>query len=390
MIWRKIKTHWLSLGLFLLFACSCFGFLYSSKVSALENLYLNTGTTVYSSNYTSGPWNASFQATNFTGAHNWANIYDLSTWNGFNNNYVLSIYRYQGISTITPITVTFTPTDNYASVHIEFNWVVTQDKSLAEIQSYAWEFLDSFSLLYAQHTYSAVPLEIVDQNIQLYLTAWSNSVQSGPVLKQYRNTTLTVNADITLGGFTSNVTDSVILGFGTRNKSFSHGVENLVPNQAIYGTYFESGFFNIEFYHDSSSASFATQTNILNQQLLLQQQQYQQELQDREGVQDRSSSASDDGANASANAESATSSLLTAITGIYNQLLHPSITSCRVFGVQIYQLNLGTLDFCTGFDMPPALMAIGSIGMIGLVLLLGWSVLHATISLYNDLFGGKK
>lgn len=395
MIWRKIKTHWLLSGLFLLFACFCFGFWSSSKVLASESsLIFESGTTIYGSNYT-GPFSSSYPHTTFTGEHVWSKIVSSvsdcmsNSWGCYNSNYVFPLSRYQGISYVTVTTQPVTATGEYASIHFEFNYVTFQPKTNAQI-NYLYEYLNNLTVLFVQHTYSAVPLEIVDSNLNYYLTDWNWNVLDPPYGVTLQNTTLTFKGDLTVKGLTSNVSDKLIIGVGTAGKSFIRGNANLVPNQGYFGNYFESGYWNVQFFSDQYSASNATTNNILNQQLYYQNYQHEQDLEDRSNIENRSSDATTDGDNASANAQTATSSLLSAITGIYNQLLHPSITSCRVFGVQVYELNLGTLDFCTGFDMPAGLMAIGSIGMIGLVLLLGWSVLHATISLYNDLFGGKK
>lgn len=115
----------------------------------------------------------------------------------------------------------------------------------------------------------------------------------------------------------------------------------------------------------------------------------QQDQADRNNVQNTSDNATQAGNNATTNANNATSSILGAITGIYGQLLHPSTSDCIISGVQVYQLNLGNLDFCTGFDIPQPIFAVGGLIMIGLIILLSWSILKAGMGLYNDLLGGK-
>lgn len=144
-----------------------------------------------------------------------------------------------------------------------------------------------------------------------------------------------------------------------------------------------------EDYYSGVNNSLDEINNSINNLNINNNYQQIQDQQDRNSVQNTSDNATQAGNNATTNANNATSSILGAITGIYGQLLHPSTSDCVISGVQVYQLNLGNLDFCTGFDIPQPIFAVGGLIMIGLIILLSWSILKAGMGLYNDLLGGK-
>lgn len=115
-----------------------------------------------------------------------------------------------------------------------------------------------------------------------------------------------------------------------------------------------------------------------------------QDSQDRQDLSDQKIQNDIDATNAGNAATQANTPLFTAITSIYGSLLWPHQTNC-VFGpVSVYQLNLGNLDFCTGFDIPQPLVAIGGLAMIGLVIGLCYAVLRSAVSLYREFLGGGK
>lgn len=145
-------------------------------------------------------------------------------------------------------------------------------------------------------------------------------------------------------------------------------------------------------YPDPNMALIAEQNGILldlqNGITTAIEQQQSQDAQDRENISNISGQSTQDGNNASQNFSNSSASLLGVITGVYNQLLHPVTTNCTLENVQIYDMTLGNLDFCT-LDIPQPIFAIGSILMLGLVILLAWTILRSAMSLYNDLLGGK-
>lgn len=126
--------------------------------------------------------------------------------------------------------------------------------------------------------------------------------------------------------------------------------------------------------------------NILNQF----NSQLEQDQKDRDSISSQKDQNNVAASNAGDAATQANTPLFSAITTIYGYLLYPSPSNCVIGPVSIYDMNLGNLDFCTGFDIPQPLIAIGGLAMIGLVLALCFAVLHSAISLYREFLGGGK
>lgn len=387
MIWKNgiLKKNRLVLGLLSLTLSVLFClFGGTSRSYAASNLTFGEGGFNYGSNYINGPWITFFTAPTFTGQHVWNKILDV------NNNvvvgnptYTLYQYRYQGVQGGHVITSSVTADGEYASISGQFNIVCMTINS-----NISYPYCDRYDSTPVQITgvvddnYTQL-FNIESQNVEVSKTLWDwNNVPGYYV--DLKNYTFTVYFDFVIR-VPRNYSGHFNISWGTPGTSFLY----VTDAAHDYYLYYESGQATVSFSDDRELALMQQQNSILNRQLALQEQQQQQDAEDRSNIQNTSDNATQDGNNASSGASSATTSILGAITTIYDQLLHPTLSSCRVTGVHIYELNLGTLDFCTGFDMPPALMAIGSIIMIGLVVLLGWSILKAGMSLYNDLLGGK-
>ena len=388
MIWKNgtwKKSRWvlglLSLTLSVLF--SFFGA--TSRSYAATNFTFGEGGFNYSSNYINGPWTTYWTSPTFTGEHNWSNILDI------NNNIVVANathtlyqYRYQGVGGGHVVTSSVSASGEYASFSGQFNIVCMSINPYTVVPQCDPYYTNGLEISIVTDSALTQSFNIESQNVTTTLTWWD--WDDVPVYHaNLKNVTITVFFDFVVR-IPRNYTGGFNITYSKPNASF---IWPLSPPDGYYYLYYESGQGTVSFSDDRELALMQAQNNILNRQLALQEQQQQQDAEDRNNVQNTSDSATQDGNNASSGASSATTSILGAITTIYDQLLHPTLSSCRVTGVQIYQLNLGTLDFCTGFDMPPAIMALGSIIMIGLVVLLGWSILKAGMSLYNDLLGGK-
>lgn len=126
--------------------------------------------------------------------------------------------------------------------------------------------------------------------------------------------------------------------------------------------------------------------NILNQF----NSQLEQDQKDRDSLSSQKDQNNVDASNAGDAATQANSTFFGALWGIYGTLLHPIASDCVISGVQVYDLNLGNLDFCTGFTIPSAFTAIGSLVMLGLVVALSYAVLRTAIGLYHSFLGGGK
>lgn len=389
MIWKNgiLKKNRLVLGLLSLTLSVLFSFFgATSRSYAATSFTFGEGGFNWASNSVNGPWINYFTSPTFTGEHNWDKI--LAINNNIvvaNPTYTLYQYRYQGVGGGHVVTSSISASGEYASFSGQFNIVCMNINPYSVVPMCdpydARNGIEITSVVDDAFTQS---FNIESQDVNVALTWWD--WDDVPIYHaNLKNVTITVFFDFVIR-VPRNYTGGFNITYSKPNASF---ISVLNPPDNHYYLYYESGQGTVSFSDDRELALMQAQNNILNRQLALQEQQQQQDAEDRSNIQNTSDNATQDGNNASSGASSATTSILGAITTIYDQLLHPTLSSCRVTGVQIYQLNLGTLDFCTGFDMPPALMAIGSIIMIGLVVLLGWSILKAGMSLYNDLLGGK-
>lgn len=361
---------------------SFFGF--TSRSYADSQLLYNSGGFRYSSNYLNGPWTSYWSAQSFTGQHAWD--YIVGPNGQGSDDYSLYQYRYQGIGGGWVKTTTVQASGEYASISGQFNIVCMGiNDNLAVVP-----FCDPYNARNGSMQIDGVTdlnatqiFQLESQNVSVSLTNWDwNDVPVYHV--NLKNWTITVYFDIVIK-VPQNFNGGFNISYSYPNGSFVY-VSN--PDKS-YRAYYESGSATVSFSDDRELALLQQQNSILNRQLALQEQQYQQDQQDRDNISNRSDESQSSGNSASQNANSATSSLLGAITSIYDQLLHPHTTNCVIQGVQIYEMNLGNLDFCTGFDIPQPVFAIGALIMIGLIILLAWSILKAGISLYNEILGGK-
>lgn len=292
----------------------------------------------------------------------------------------------QGAFATTFTTNGMTIMDNAMSFHGELNIVAFN-------KGYSRQFYFPTGLLDNLRVKSCANQAIASSSVTYALTDWT----PGPAVPgyYYEATTLTLYIDITLTSLdvsttqylacTIDVNPSALQNPGLYNAYYRPNYSTSVRTY-LYAEKFDTTYL---FFNTPNEALQQTQINIMNVQNQLLQRQYEQEQQDRDNIQNVSNDATADGDNASASAENATSSLLGAITNIYGVLLHPTTSNCNIGPINLYnQLDLGTLDMCT-FSIPQPLFAIGALVLIGLVILLAWSVLHATLSLYKDLFGGK-
>lgn len=383
MIWLKKnghlkKSHRIGLVLSLIFCSLFFSSLSISNCWATDTFLLNSGTFIYSSNHVNGPWNISKQV-GFTGQHNWNNI--ITTTGDPNSDYNVQIIRYQGLGGVSIATVPITHDDTNASIHLEFNqvfWNLGQN-----LKQYVLSNLDNVVVTAVQTSGTPIVADLLTSNVQYVTNDWTTNVQSGVASYYLTNTTVTWYVDVAIGGLVKNSSNQVIILLQLPNSSYAYSA--LMPSYS-FASYLESGSGTISYTNDADRAIQVTQNNILNQQLQIQQWQYEQEQRDRNDLLNLSNQGEVDASNAQSSAETASSNLLNVIGNIYSNLLYPQVTSCRITGVQVYEMNLGTLDFCTGFDIPQPLFAIGSIIMISLELLLAWSVLNGAMALYKELF----
>lgn len=377
MIWNRLKKNRLItlslLGLFSLF----FSFFFASRTWAystdLNNIffqnYYNWGNTTSGGTYNSNRRYGYYP--------NFANL--LSPQWQYNLDYVTPYDSPQA-----PFAITFTTNgmqiyDNAMSFHGELNLVASNMGQNMRYYAFMNDVLPQLKVK------SCANRAIASQSVTYALTPWGTTLQSGTDIRYFSNETLTLYIDITLTSLDVGTTDYLACTIGTDDNRYFMAY-NYPYRWYLYAEKFDTNYL---FFNTPNEALQQTQINILNNTYQLQQSIYDQDQQDRSSIQDASDDATADGNNASANAETATSNLLGAITTIYGSLLSPTQTNCVLNGVQIYQLDLGNLDFCTGFDIPPALFAIGALIMVGLIILLAWSILKAAMGLYNDLLGGK-
>lgn len=331
-----------------------------------------------------GAWNTYWNAPYFTGEHYWDNILAIQN-NVVRNNPTFTLYQgaNTGINGGHFKTSSVTTTGEYATFSGQFNIVCMAINQTSSEVPYCDPYGSrNIEILGVTDDNNTNIFNLESQDVSVAFTFWN--WDDVPVYHaNLKNLTVTVYFDFVVRvprGFTGGFN----ISYGVPNSVFMYSFNN-----KSYYIYYESGYATVDFSDDRELALLQQQNSILNRQLALLDAQRQQDQQDRDNIQNRSDDSQSSGNSASQNANSATSSLLGAITSIYDQLLHPHTTNCVIQGVQIYEMNLGNLDFCTGFDIPQPVFAIGALIMIGLIILLAWSILKAGISLYNEILGGK-
>lgn len=297
-----------------------------------------------------------------------------------------------GVRRANIYTQRFNATANSAVIHGEYNIVCSTRGYSSNCGMYN---LDNLTVSYVSIDDSSGPT-ILTSNVSSFVTDWQETVNIGGVNYTYTNKTLTLYYDFAFKGIT---TASHYLSFrlGNTDAPIIYFYQTTGTGANDIFIYPEKMTAEISFFSSESDAInqatnniLETQNQILTYQYELQMAQEQRELEDRLNIQNISSGSSTDGNSASTNAENATSSLLGAITSIYGTLLHPHITDCNIGPLNVYEMQLGTLNFCQQpYGALPGINAIGALLMVGLVILLAWSVLKAGLSLYKDLFGGK-
>lgn len=383
MIWNKIngllnknRVGGVVLCLILSFVfVSLFG---TSRCFATSSTTFKEAFLRYTDNWTSsqGTWGDSTkrgltQFPNFITNTGEANTSSL-TWN--------IPYPY-GYSALYFTTNNFAFTQNNLFFHAEYNFVVGTYGN----NSLPVEFLNlnNLNISSCNHT-------IASKNLSYHITDWSNTANTGGQNHTYTFKTITLYIDLALKDLTVGSQGNISCGIdagGLFMRQMST-VRAFAYNEKFTNT--------IDFYNSPNDAIQSATNSALQQQTQIMEWQRQAEIerqereaQDRANVQNVSDDATADGNSATSSAQTATSSILGAITGIYNTLLHPQQTNCNIGPINIYdELNLGTLDMCTLW-LPDPFWPLASILMIGIVVLLGWSVLRAGLSLYRDLFGGK-
>lgn len=390
MIWKNGRFR-LSLvgGVLTLLTLFLLPLFFSYSSASAVNLTNASYSNWYTENYFTDPLNLqqSGVRTNTYALQDVINWDQLGSCRGNGNVSCYKNYPYnwywatpQGINKIQIQYNNVTFTNNAATLHFELNYVLSQVGSPQQLSWYTVN-LDNLAILYSNKN-------INFSRLSYSLTPWQYNTNMNAVFVQQ---TLTIYGDISFTNLVAGQTDNLIIQIGLpSNYAFILSQNDQWNNTYHYSTFIEQNPTSLDFYATANEALQQAQisaTNVTNQLL---QRQWEQEQQDRLQLQDASQNASQDGSDATSNAESATSSLLGAITNIYGVLLHPTTTNCNIGPINLYgQLDLGTLNMCT-FSIPQPIFAVGALLLIGLIILLAWSVLSAGMSLYNDLLGGKK
>lgn len=361
--------------------------LFSSTLSAsalsvgLDSYYMR-----YTNNWTSSEGQWADSRTRTGGVRSLNDVIDYNSGD-FNtdNTHAISAWYPVGVSTLHFNTGNTTFTQNNVAFHAEINVVFSN-------RAYNYSYWDLHTPL--DLNVISCNRDIASQNVSYHITDWQKTIQISYGTGLYTNKTLTMYVDVALKNLPVGEQGSIFCAIDG-GEAFARVMDSgsTRQNTALFYEKFDT---SLIFYSSLNDALQTATNNALQQQtqILEWQRQYQLEQEEKERqreqqLQGLSDSSSTDGNNATSSAENATSSLLGAITGIYNQLLHPHTSDCVIQGVQVYEMNLGNLDFCTGFDIPQPLMAIGALIMIGLIILLAWSILKAGIGLYNEILGGK-
>lgn len=392
MIWTKIKNGFSRLRAFLgltsVLILSLFFSFYSSSSASAISLTNQTYQLYYLPDRFTSTNTFDFSSTR-SQFYNYTQIYNQSTWPNCTDFdcYNSNSWRFLATAGTSRLLLTYNNvniTNNSASIHFEFNIVVTGTHDAVD---FGFQNLDKLVFRYSDkvRTFSSISYATTD---------WRTSICNGtnPIDCRWQDfKTLTIYADASLTGLATG-SGSLYFEIGTRDDSpfIVSFPDYWRPNGSFpYAVFGEQNPTDISFYATQNEALNQTQINIMNNQYELQQTIYNQDQEDRSNIQNVSENANQDGSDATDSAENATSSLLGAITSIYDQLLHPTTSNCIIEGVQVYEMNLGNLDFCTGFTIPQPIFAIGALIMVGLIILLAWSILKAGMSLYNSLLGGK-
>lgn len=107
---------------------------------------------------------------------------------------------------------------------------------------------------------------------------------------------------------------------------------------------------------------------------------------DRENIEEQQEDNQDSADQAGSEATSTGTSLFSAFTQLLGALTNISGNDCRLPSIQVYSLNLGSMDLCT-YTIPPQIMALVSIGMVFIIVPLGIHLVKKMIALYKEITG---
>ena len=393
MICRKKNGHLrMSLrggGLLCLILCLVFSlFSFTLSASAIS-LSLDSYYIRYTRNWTSSDAEWADSRTRTGGVKTLSEVvnYNTGTFNTDNTHAISGWYPY-GVSTYHFDTGSTVFTQNNVAFHAEINVVFS---NMGYNHSF-WDLHTPLSL-----NVVSCNRDIASQNVSYHITDWNASIPNSGGIGYFTNKTLTLYIDLALKNLTVGQQGSIFCavdGGEAFARVMDSGASQQAYNTALFTEKFDT---SLIFYASLNDALQTATNNALQQQteILEWQRQHQLELEEKERLreqqlQGRSDSATTDGNTASSDANTASAPLLTALTTIYGFLLYPTATDCVIGPVSVYEMNLGNLDFCTGFNIPQPLVAIGGLLMIGLIILLAYTVLRTGLSLYNELLGGKK
>lgn len=116
------------------------------------------------------------------------------------------------------------------------------------------------------------------------------------------------------------------------------------------------------------------------------QDQAEKDDEDRENIEEQREENQDDADDAGSEATSTGTSLFSAFTQLLGALTNISGNDCRLPNIQVYSLNLGSMDLCT-YTIPPQIMALVSIGMVFIIVPLGIHLVKKMIALYKEITG---
>lgn len=112
----------------------------------------------------------------------------------------------------------------------------------------------------------------------------------------------------------------------------------------------------------------------------------EKELEDRDNIESQSSTTENQADNASNAAETTGTTLFGAFTQLLTALTNVNGNSCTLPNMQVYSLNLGSMNLCT-YAIPSQISALVSIGMVFIIVPLGIHLVKRMLSLYKEITG---
>ena len=130
---------------------------------------------------------------------------------------------------------------------------------------------------------------------------------------------------------------------------------------------------------DQVATDTATQTEI-------EENREEREQEDRDNLEERKDDTDTEANEAGSDASQTGQTLFQAFGQFVTALTNISGTSCRLPDMQIYSLTLNNMDLCQ-FNIPPAIMALASIGMVFIIVPLGIHLVKKMLNLYKEITG---